>query len=124
MSNPPAKTSPRFQKFLNIALMAINFWMVLLLSIMIMSRDKFADISGILLSTNDSLMSSALLDFLLHKGFLLLLILIVLFTIVKEYKIKPIKKRLYWNLWVLAGLTAYFGLLVCLVYGPIFRAAG
>lgn len=49
----------------------------------------------------------ALVDFLLRKEFIIVPILLIIFMVVKEFKVKPIKKKLYINLLVSAGLFAH-----------------
>jgi hypothetical protein len=49
----------------------------------------------------------ALVDFLLRKEFIVVPILLIAFMVVKEFKVKPVKKKLYFNLFVLAGIFAH-----------------
>jgi hypothetical protein len=49
----------------------------------------------------------AIVDFLLRKEFIVVPILLIAFMVVKEFKVKPIKKKLYINLFVSAGIFAH-----------------
>lgn len=63
----------------------------------------------------------ALVDFLLRKEFIIIPILLMVFMVVKEFKIKPLKKRVYINLLISAGIFvhAVFIFIVPFIYGLV-----
>jgi len=63
----------------------------------------------------------ALVDFLLRKEFLIIPLLLIVFMVVKEFKVQPLKKRLHINLYICAGIFAHavFVFIVPLVFGLV-----
>jgi hypothetical protein len=63
----------------------------------------------------------ALVDFLLRKEFVIITILLMVFMVVKEFKVKPLKKRVYINLLISAGIFvhAVFIFIVPFIYGLV-----
>lgn len=49
----------------------------------------------------------AIVDFLLRKEFIIVPILLVIYMVVKEFKVKPTKNKLYINLFVSVGIFAH-----------------
>jgi hypothetical protein len=48
-----------------------------------------------------------LVDFLLRKEFVIIPILLLVFMVGKEFRVKPLKKRLYINLFIFASIFAH-----------------
>ncbi|MGD9217161.1 MAG: hypothetical protein PVJ84_20285 [Desulfobacteraceae bacterium] len=49
----------------------------------------------------------ALADFFLRKELIIIPILLIVFMVVKEFKVKPIKKRVHINLFISAGIFGH-----------------
>lgn len=50
---------------------------------------------------------SALADFFLRKELIIIPILLIVFMLVKEFKVKPFKKRVHINLFISAGILGH-----------------
>lgn len=114
--------SSKLAKFGNVILMIANVWLSLVISMILISRDAFMEISNAFWSSTTPLMNSALLDFMLHKGFIFIPVFSVIFMLIKEFKIEGLRKRLLINLYLLLGSVAYMGVLTFLIYNPAFKA--
>lgn len=123
MSNFPKKND-MLKKICNILLMLIVFWAAFLICILLLSRESFVELSKTFFSPQvPPLMGSPVLSFLLRKEFIVLPIIVVTGMIIKEFKIKPLRKRILWNLALLTVTAAHFGLLGYLIFRPVFNAA-
>lgn len=49
----------------------------------------------------------AIVDFLLRKEFIVVPLMLVIFMVIKEFKVKPAKKKFYINLFVSIGIFAH-----------------
>ncbi|MEJ2156486.1 MAG: hypothetical protein P8X96_14195 [Desulfobacteraceae bacterium] len=49
----------------------------------------------------------AIVEFLLRKEFIIIPLLLVIFMVIKEFKVKPAKNKLYINLFVSVGIFAH-----------------
>lgn len=63
----------------------------------------------------------ALVDFLLRKEFIIIPLLLIAFMVAKEFKVKPLKKRLYINSLISAGIFvhAVFIFIVPFIFGLV-----
>jgi hypothetical protein len=50
---------------------------------------------------------SAIADFFLRKEFIIIPILLIVFMVIKEFRVKPFKKRVYINLFISAGIIGH-----------------
>jgi hypothetical protein len=61
---------------------------------------------------------------LLRKEFIIVPILLIIFMVVKELKVKPIKKKIYINLFVSAGIFAHAVIVFVVPFILLLRSEG
>ena len=106
----------------NTILIVINFLLAIGIIVLNFSRDGYTEISKQIFSEDTSLMDSPLLDALLRKETSILIFGILVWLVIKEKKIKPLKRRIIQNMYALIGLVVFAALLFYLLYAPIIHA--
>ncbi len=107
---------------LNIILLIYNFIMAMGLMAFKFSRENYVEISNAIHSSDEPLMGSAVLDFLMQKEMSIIIVIIMVLIVVKEKRMKSIYQRLRWNLASVVALTAYTASLLYMIYLPILNA--
>lgn len=107
---------------INIILVGINIILSFGTIALHFSRGIYAEISEQIFSMDKPLMDSAILDLLLRKELSIIIFAVLVWTVMKERKKNPIKRRMLQNAYALIGLTAYNTLLLYLIYKPILQA--
>lgn len=91
-------------KILNILLMLFNIHLALALySILDLSRRWHIGVDP----KTGEYTGPALANFFLRKEFVLIPILLIIFMVVKEFKVKSFKRRVHINLFISAGILAH-----------------
>jgi hypothetical protein len=105
MNNDIPISEPRaISKFLNIALMLLNVYLAIsLYSILDLTRSWYIGVDP----STGKYASPSLSEFLLKKEFIVIPILLLGYMIYKEFKVKPLKKRVRINLLILAGILSH-----------------
>ncbi len=116
MNNDTLVSKPKtLHKVLNIILMLFNLYSAHSLTmIIIVMRSMHIDPhrdpqTGVYIG-------SALFDFLLRKEFIIIPVLFIVGMIIKEFKVKVFKKRVYINLLILAGIYTHMLLLMSIPF--------
>ncbi len=96
-----AKPQPLL-KVCNILLMLINLWVafIICMFIIIIRKNYFDPHSGVF-------MGAPFADFISQKHFIILPVLFTVGMIIKEFKVKLLKKKVYINLLIMAALLIY-----------------
>jgi hypothetical protein len=90
-------------KILNIFLMVINSLLVIsFVSFLTVMRKLVVGDAG-----PGVYQGPVFVDFLLRKEFIIIPLLLMVFMVAKEFKVKPLKKRLHLNLLISAGIIAH-----------------
>lgn len=108
-----------FLKAVNIFLMFAIFWIAFIICTVILSRESFVELSKMFFSADIPLMGSPILEFLLHKELIVFPLGLFILMIAKEFKIKTISTRIYFNLILLAGVMGHCAILFYYLFKPI-----
>jgi len=87
---------------------------------MILSRDSYEALSKQLYPQSDKLMDSAFLNIFMHKEVAILLGLLMIATIAKEFFINSFRNRVVSNVIIFAFVTICCSSIVYLLYSPVF----
>lgn len=108
---------PRLTKAINILVLFCGLWTGFVLTMMAMDRQTFVGISQAIYGTGKPVMDSGLADSVTHGWFSVLIGVLTLSLLAKEFFIRSPKKRLFINTASLAVLLGFSILMMHLLFG-------
>jgi uncharacterized membrane protein (DUF2068 family) len=107
----------KLKKIANILIMLATFWAAFGSGFILLSSSTF------LPSDVQPILESASFNFFTHNSFLILPIAIIAFMLIKEFKVKSLRNRIYLNLLLFALTMFHCVILVYVFYKPVFDAS-
>lgn len=107
----------------NFILMLSGIWIASVTCVLLLSRDSIVEMSINFFSPEvPPLLGSTVLNILLRKEFIVVPAIIIISTIVKEFKIEPLQRRVKLNLGLLFAAIFHFCVLGYLMFKPVLMA--